>query len=161
MGLMDTLRKPAVGGPVAGLVLVIAIVLGVMNSGDDPMPTRAGDYYFDIETSKVFVADASQLPPIAAPSGAGNGMKAYVFSCSDCGDASSHFVAYIEKYSEEAKAVMGDREKLDIVDKGHQLRAGDGGEWVLASSEEGQKLISSPPATCKAKGGKTQICQPE
>ena len=35
MGLRESIGKPAVGGPIAAIMIVLAIVVGVVMSGDD------------------------------------------------------------------------------------------------------------------------------
>lgn len=62
-------------------------------------------YFYDIATGELFAADRAAQPPIDAPSGPGNGVKAIVYACGVCEPANMR-VAFLTTYSPEARAAM-------------------------------------------------------
>ncbi len=130
-------------------------------------------YFYDLGTDQLFAAPATELPPIDAPSGAGNGVRVYVYGCGDCSDA-NRFIAYLEKYTPHAKAAQ---EKLmnvgpdadpnlalgydDLMMEGGLLvRAVKGGPWVPMYSDEGMKIASEVLDEDKCKGTRLVPCLP-
>lgn len=65
------------------------------------LPTQA--YFYDLSTGALFSAALSEIPPIDAPSGGGNGVRAYVFGCGNC---ESPKVAYLATVTPDARQVL-------------------------------------------------------
>ena len=61
--------------------------------------------------------------------------------------------------TEEAKEALPFREKLEIAQAGHMYRAGDGGEWVRAGSEEGVAIVAAIREKCAGK--QLKPCNPK
>jgi len=68
-------------------------------------------YFFDVTKNELFEAPATSIAPIDVPSGQKDangepaGVRANVFSCGSC-SASNRFIAYLQKYSLEARDKM-------------------------------------------------------
>lgn len=106
-------KHPAIIAGVA--VVLVGVALWVVTStmfGGPQGPQYGETYYLDMSSGELFPASEISVPPIAAPSdkdrqgGELHGVRAYVFSCSDCADADSRFVAFVERYSPEIKAAL-------------------------------------------------------
>lgn len=138
-------------------------------------------WYFDLNTNELFVAPAGQVAPIDAPSGPFKsksgvtnlpaGVRAFVFSCTACSDASRQFIGYLEIYHPNVK------KRIDALHAGNSISIGATYEqvanstgpplvadpmvlnWVPMSGEEGNQLISSLRSTC-ADGSPPRQCNP-
>lgn len=164
------INKRAVAGFAIVVVLVIAAVM--VNTGDGDLQDQR--YFYDLETGAMFAADRRAMPPIEAPSGAGNGVAAVVLGCDGCGDLSSAKPAWLETYTDEAKQAEAqlatvDPAETDIstmmakVQDGHLVaappEAGEEPQWVGIESPQGVQLLDSiRQAACN--GGNPQLCLP-
>ena len=151
-------------------------MLGVI-AFDSAIAGRRGPvqvYFYDLNTKKLFAADSNLYAPIEAPSDieankeAGeenerqrSGVRAMVFSCTDCRKKDTHLIAYLEKYPLEAKAALEKAmENPDDVDYEalyeHELerliKAPEDEKWLPANSEEGMNLVE---------GVYRNLCQPD
>lgn len=142
-------------------VIVLAIALGLVlarGGGARTHGPRDAVYYVDLQTRQLFTA-REQLPPIAAPSG-GQGVRAYVFGCGGC-DEAQRFTAYLENYTEEARAALEEsrsvrdpaaRDALDRqIERGHTVALFDPQQelrWVPESGSAGQQVIRSFTQRC-------------
>ena len=156
MSVRETINKnPTVGFGVVGGVMAIAVMFSVMflTAGDDTGSLVYDDWYYDLESKKLFKATLGQTPPIDAPSGPNKGARAYVYSCTDCSDASSRFIGYLEFLTPESKAAESDREKDDIYRAGHMVRLEKDGdnEWVGLYTPAGEKVVDWAIEHCKGK----------
>lgn len=123
-------------------------------------------YYYDLGTGKLFLAKSNQIPPIESPSGPGpnnipQGVRAYVFSCGDCGDKTQQFVGWLEMYTPDAKqALTGPRdtskvqgpEYYELWERGHLVSMPGTNKWVRANSEDGFKVMESMQSRCGPQG---------
>ena len=156
MGLRETIAKPQVGGLVVAVILVVAIVIAMtgMDPGEE-MKTYDKLYYYDLNSSELFVEKANYAP-IKAPSG-GEGVEAFVYTCGKC-DKSEWFIAWIQKYGPDARKYLtenvGDNTTLA---KDTWVRKPDGSEWILEQSKEGIELQN----TSCPQGGSIKQCKPE
>lgn len=150
-----------------GLIVVIlaaAVAIGVINMQEESHERPQLNYYYDLNTKLVFDGPHDLIPPIDAPSakpgpdGRGAGVRAYVFSCTDCKDKSTHFVGFLETYSEQAKAKMNDPNATEAETTASIKREDDEG-WAVASSPEGQKVRTDAYKKCAA-NQRPQQCTP-
>ena len=107
----------------------------------------------------------------AGPDAEGNpaGMRAYVFSCDDCSDTSTHFVAYVERYTPEAKVKLtqmrDNPESLSEEDmyfdyeQGRLIMVPDKTSWLEANSEEAFVAQEGLMAHCPP-GSRIRSCYP-
>jgi hypothetical protein len=129
-------------------------------------------YFYDLGSDQVnpidrlFPADANEVPPIGAPSGklmpdgTPAGVKAWVFSCGNCGDRASLFVGYLESGTKEyrdaliqfRKATKGGQQvtvpPLVMSHRGQFLSLPDNIRWFEYASSTGQKIISDVETRC-------------
>lgn len=143
-------RHSSVTTLVAVVVLVVALGFVYLKT----MGTRSGQvgggaYYYDLGNGKLFVASATQISPVAAPSGKievrgkqqDAGVLAYVFKCGGCmpdeslADMTKEQVeqkgariAYLGKYTAEARKRM--TAPKDDAHPVPMMVRGDGGEMM-------------------------------
>jgi hypothetical protein len=164
MSLRDLLQKPAVGGGAAAALIVGAVVYTVFFSGPDYTGPKVETayHYYDLKSKQFFEGPMDKFSPIAAPSG-GEGVRAYVFSCSDCADTASRFTAYLFKNSEAAKKLLED--SADMTGganykawyDGQLVSKPEGGEWVNIHSPEGVAIAGTAKAKCGEKAVECRI----
>lgn len=154
---------------VAAVVILAAALALLLNSGEATVDVGQR-YFYDVESGKLFAAPASALPPIDAPSGSGNGVRAEVISCGECTDGQMRIV-YLERYNEAAiHAAQNPGVDPDIEDAGDRARhllegtlvarePGDGEDiaWYSAASPAGQAIQAEYHEHC---GGKPNACAP-
>ncbi|MFG0249180.1 MAG: hypothetical protein ACF8OB_09865 [Phycisphaeraceae bacterium JB051] len=147
----------------SAVVTIIAVVLLLVSLGVIIMtltPQRAARvvdvYFMDTSDGALFIDKSDQLPPIVAPSGK-DGVRAFVFSCGDCGDESSRFIGWLETYTPEAKKAIetpaegpeGGMDNYEVVENGHLVAApNSNGQWVMANSEPGFKIMDNVQTNC-------------
>lgn len=138
---MSALSNPKVGGPVIGVVLLLAAFLtyrALTAKGPDPggRPAVTEKFYYDTAAKKVILHPIDQPVPTGA-------VRAYVYSCGDCADESQRITSFLEKVEDETVMV----------------RAFDSEEWVARDSEVGTEVRDvekrHPCGT-----GKIHICLP-
>lgn len=146
----------------SAVVTIIAVVLLLVSLGVIIMTLtpknnlRVVDVYFmDTADGSLFVDKSDKLAPVVAPSGK-DGVRAFVFSCGDCGDEKSHFVGWLETYTPEAKkaieAPVEDPEagmgNYEVIEKGHMVADPVNKKWYMSNSEEGYKIMDMMEARC-------------
>lgn len=159
-------KNSAIASMAAIILLVVALGAVASNIfGGRGVPGPVDVYYYDLKTGELFTAKSSQFPPIHAPGSDGTGhpmgVRAYVYSCTDCSDESTRFVGYLEMYTPEAKKIlenpptMEDPDNLAAMDsfmmveeEGHLVRAMDNEMWVLQMSEEGFMIMEDVQTQC-------------
>ncbi len=130
-------------------------------------PRLTGNYYYDLNTGKLFVAATDDFPPIEAPSGPAPdgrkaGVRAYVFSCGDCDDPTKRFIGYVMRRTEGMEVVQdhiyaGDMDLGNIETHMNEVFAkdfkmGQGLEfaspqdliWHGPMTPEGRQLMAAP-----------------
>lgn len=128
-------------------------------------------YFFDLNTGLLFNGAVGTQGPIAAPSNAAEpdsspaGVRAYVYSCGQCGDAEKQYIGYLEMYAPgvpgapatpgTASAQPEPGAKLPpggalLHDAHRQLVAKPSldPEWQPAASEAGKSIISGGRKKC-------------
>jgi hypothetical protein len=81
--------------------------------------------------------------------------RAYVFSCSGCGDESKRFIGYLEMYTPQAKAALEHPQPdanllastVDIYEQGRMIR-GENTAWVRADSDKAFELLDTIMSRC-------------
>lgn len=171
MGLRVTLNQNTMIATVfSALVLIVCMFLiarGFLGS----RAAQPGDvYYYDLNTGKVFVAPASRVEPIEAPSGAGPdgkpaGVRAYINSCDTCPDLNGMDINQIEQTG-ALLAYLVVSPPLSVEEPGAMrlmpeplIRAVDGGPWVPIGSPEGLAMSKHAKGRC-ASGSGIQTCHP-
>jgi len=161
---MPSIRKaldehPTIVTIVAVLVLFGALAAIIVNLRGPSSGQRITElWYYDLNTGALFEAEAQATPPIAAPSddpgiapANGSGVRAHVFSCGSCDDADERFIAYLERYTPEAreqivrmKANPDSPEMMEMYPpdamESQLIAEPDTLEWVPMMSEAGTRI---------------------
>lgn len=170
MAWRDQLReKPAIGAGVALVLLGLAGVFAYSRMGprNAPQPFAQG-WYFDVKTGDLFAA-RNVFPPVEAPSGADQGVRAYVYSCGTC-EPSKWTIAYLETHTPEARQIM--LEPADGPDRiaarnramteGRLIAAapakGESPQWIASHQPAAQQLVANARPQCPQ--GEPILCAP-
>jgi|GEM_PF-6490851 len=164
MGLRERLRKNPMIGIVVAIVLFavasVGLVRGSRLGAEAKQP--GGQFFYDLATGELFVADLYAIAPIPAPSGFGNAVQAYVFSCGACNEA-EQFIAYLGAFSNEARKLIlktPEIERFQImaiggsvaVDSGHWIapvpKAGNAPDWITVTDPQAQRLLTIASQRC-------------
>jgi hypothetical protein len=160
----------SVAGASAMLLLAIVIWLKLPDKPAPQIVTIEKEWYYDLNTDELFVADKGLVPPIEAPSGplpSGKpaGVRAYVLSYADEPNESKRFIAFLETIaSPEIQAKWPKRR--DSVSaakrwgKGRLIRRIDDKVWFPADGALGQRLLEEAFAPNK-NGDRPVYCRPE
>lgn len=158
MGLREQLsEKPVIGIALALIVITGALWYITAQSGTKRAMNQA--WYYDLDAGERFAGEVGQVPPFTTAAGH-TAVRAAVFTCGECADKASHYLAYLEKYSDAYIAAMGDAEAFtpDIAEQGQLIRAAEGETWHTAISAEGMKIVADARARCGNTPPKT--CEP-
>jgi hypothetical protein len=171
----------------AAAVLLIGLCLWLTLRPRDGAVPDAGPatvWFYDLNTKQLYPAEPGAIAPEPTPSGpyrmpdgseSPAGVRAYVFTCTDCGDAGSRFIGYLEMYTPAVRELLRERRAhrddaappstrlSDLDDPGHSarlIRTPDDDRWVPADSDAGQAILAGLHKRC---GGdqKLRPCQPE
>lgn len=161
MGLREVAQQNRLMVAATAVILFICIVVW-MTGGGNATPLSAQVYFYDVADGTLFNADRESVPPIDAPSGPGNGVKAVVYGCGDCSE-SNRKIALLTTYSEDAKQAMATLEsgsevpsekmaKLTAAIQEGTLAAAVPAEgqpqWVSTSSSAGIALLRQARDIC-------------
>jgi hypothetical protein len=134
-------------------IFILLVVVWQLRS--DGTVKRIGDYkkewFYDLNTGKLFVAKKGLTPPIEAPSGLLPneqlaGVKAYVFSYKYEPNESERFIGFLETIDPNAEQneykfvktkVSGDKQW----GRGKLIRRVEDEEWFSANSYQGQSIL--------------------
>jgi hypothetical protein len=155
----------------ASAMLLLAVVIWLLVPGKPPpqVVTIEKEWYYDLNTDELFVAEKGLEPPIEAPSGPlpsgrPGGVRAYVLSYTDEPNESKRFIAFLETTaSPEIMAKWPKRS--DSVSaakkwgKGKLIRRIDDKVWIPADSRLGQQLLEEAFAPNK-NGDRPTYCPP-
>lgn len=168
---------------IAVVLLIVSLGIIVLNSGG-PSGGSIEMYYYDLNAKTLMVESSSALPPIQTDSGdfngVGAGVKAIIYSCSDaCGSvkagmsidelrAAGADIAYLERYTAEAKALLERQlagETLDPATE-EQVLMNDvtevsditGERWMSMDSDAGLGMMQDLAEKCS--GGTISYCMP-
>lgn len=162
LGLRETLQRNQGAVAVAAVLVIVGCVVWISTGGRGKGVSKE-IYFYDIGTKKLFAVDRKSQPPIDAASGAGNGVKAVVYSCGAC-DAAGIRIAYLSTYDAAASAALkkleaggegtADAELMSVIDQGTLVAApptGDGAlKWLPVNSEEGIAVMGQVTGACGA-----------
>lgn len=145
MGMRDAINQtPAVGGAVVIVLLAVAAFV-VLRSGPGTAPrTPQHRYLYDLASGELVTG--------AAPTSADGGrVVARVFTCGDCDDEASRFIAHLEKPNPDPDVEAGEMPNL--------IRAVDGEQWVPPVGEKAMQIAMEADAKCD---GRPRIeCYPD
>ncbi len=155
----------------ASVMLLLAIVIW-LSIPDKPLPivTIEEEWYYDLNTGKLFTAEKGLAPPIEAPSGplpdaTPAGVRAYVLSYVYEPNESERFIGFLETTtSPEVLAKLPKRR--DTVNaarkwgKGKMIRRVEDKLWIPADSRLGQQILEEAFAP-NENGERPTYCRPE
>lgn len=162
-------------GAAVVLLLAAAGLVAYQMAGGAPQ-TSAG-FFYDLETGKRFASQLGGVPPIDAPSGPGNGVRAEVFACGSCDDADAQFIGWLERYPADAKqqlvsliaeraAAADENTELTLDERIIELRrvlaevrTVDGGDWVNSQSPQADAIYDQVNTRCTG-DAKLARCRP-
>ncbi len=128
------------------------------------------DWFYDLNTGKLFVAKRGQLPPIKGPTGPlpngePAGVRAYVFSFSSEPNEADRFIGFLETTDPNVdKSSIGPIDLrvsgAEIWGKGRLIRKVEDDQWVEANSNEGRAILGETFRRNEA-GERPQYCPPD
>ncbi len=157
-----------------GAVVILVICLGAILFQLRPNTGARGPvdvFYFDLNTNQLFSASAaSQFPPIQSPTDTGSalsGVRAMVFSCTDCKKKDTHFIGYLERYTLEAKQKLEEQanmqepmyEDMYGLDNQREVKRVEDTTWTNAQSPEAEQMMSGMFSQCEP-GARPRQCFP-
>jgi len=140
------------------VLILLTTVIGLLSSGEAPkVKEYKKGWFYDLNTSKLFVAKSKLIPPIEAPSGPREngepaGIKAYVFSYKYEPNESERFIGFLETITPEARrnqansaTSRGDSaaELIKQGGEGRLIRRVEDEKWFTANSNEGRAIIEN------------------
>lgn len=178
-------RHPVAGAGLATTLLAVCLVYFVLNA-TATMGGPSKCYYFDLASGRLFTAPSGQLLPIASPSSdaavtsdlPSGGVRAYVFTCGDCGDRKSRFIGYLQTHNPRTLERMsrgghGGHSTSTALKLLYLQESADGllirafnsdanqaeGDWVPERSPQGASVYQSVSMRC-GDGGRIERCEP-
>ncbi len=160
---------------VVTVLVLLTTVIGLLSSGEAPkVKEYKKGWFYDLNTSKLFVAKSKLTPPIEAPSGPLEngkpaGVKAYVFSYKDEPNESERFIGFLEVFTPEARRNQttsaksrGDSaaELIKQWGDGRLIRRVEDEQWFAANSNEGRDIIENAFSP-NEKGERARFYPPE
>jgi hypothetical protein len=132
-------------GVIAAIVLIIAVAL-ITRSGASAPGSATSRWFYDLQTGELYVESTQGLPPLARE-GASEGVLAHVYGCGDCSQDNID-IAYLEKYSEEAKAAAAAAGDSVAARPNASLLAlvpavGEEPQWQNSEGEAAQQIVLS------------------
>ncbi len=160
-GIRDTLNNPKIGVPVAGGMILVALIVFViwLFSGSDGSDLTGKQWYYDLKTETRFVGEPAQTPPIQAPSGGQTGVIVFVKSCDGCDTLVDTYVQTLSEPAQEARKkldamldsgnITGEELTLrETISNGTLVKRPGDNNWVPFSSSEGQKIVEESMQIC-------------
>ena len=169
MSLREKLNaSPAIAAAAAAIGIVLAAIVLWWWYGGGIGSSEGKTYFYDLGSQERIVMPSGTLPPIDLPSGAGNGVEAAVFSCSDCGSDAK--VLYLIRYTDEGKrlAAMQQAGQQDtpegepigeLLARNTEIREINGTNWVPANSPAATNIMRLAAQSC-GDGVETIQCFP-
>ena len=141
-------------------VLITTALLYIWSQVAKSTPKR---FFMDEVTGEVSTRPVTAIPPLANAQGELTIVGAVYFGSADC---KSRTLAYLEKYSPEAKAALeagsqsklSDQERAMVIPAGYFIRSpAPGSKWIHPWEPDGQRIVRDAQ---RANGGSMQICNP-
>ncbi|MEM1109099.1 MAG: hypothetical protein AAGH99_10485 [Planctomycetota bacterium] len=91
-----------------GISLVVAVLAGyflITRILADPYAGPSKAYYYNLANEEIVVLSSASVPPVDMGSNE-QAVLAHMYGCGSCGDESAMQVAYLEKRSDDAKALL-------------------------------------------------------
>jgi hypothetical protein len=178
------LKRILIAVSITGALVLCVVFISSVYRGNPHVGVTGEAYFYDLRGGTVFVAPASSVPPIQAPSGNGPdgkpaGVRAYIYSCdedyadfrgmtADQVEQSGAFIGYLEKRTDYFKEYMANTERdSTAVDPAVAARMvkqpiliqklGDQ-RWVPDISPRGQKIQQAARQRCP--GTTAVLCNP-
>lgn len=149
---------------VIALIVAIAILFWYFRA-----PPSVSDlvklWFYDLSANKL-VRAGDHIAPTKSTSGA-TVVRAYIFSCGECGDAGQRYIGWLEQFNEEAKAALqksfqkttytgpsgletlNDEDIAAVIPAGsRQIRLPDSGNWVDFVSVDGVAIREKAMKRC-------------
>lgn len=129
-------------------VLLIVIVVLLIPEETVKVEEYKKDWFYDVNTGKLFVAKKGLVPPVDSPwgplaNGEPAGVRAYVFSYSDEPNETNRFIGFLEipdpNFSPES--VSSQLKGAGLWGQGKLIRKVEEEQWYPANSEEGQSIL--------------------
>ena len=158
---------------IAGALIVAVVLIALYSFGGDSSHSGSA-YFYDLNTSKVFVAPGTGFAPIETPSGPHDGQPAgvrvYIFSCKPCKSfagmtldevrAKGGTPVWFEVYTPEAKKLLeGGDKRPEVMLEGVLMRAVDSEKWVSSNSRDAVALRAKVHEICP-EGQPATACTP-
>ena len=128
------------------------------------------EWFYDLNTGKLFVAKSGQTPPIGAPSGPlpdgrPAGVRAYVFSYSYELNEAERFIGFLETVDPNAEkgvweSVKSRADSAKQWGRGRLIRRVEDTKWVPANSVRGRYILREVFHPNKS-GERARYCQPD
>ncbi len=173
--LRDTInRNSAVVSIVAVVVIIVVLALSIrsfMGGGSTiGAPSRA--YYWDTSNGTLHVRPMTVYPPLTGSTGKPTLVQAFFYTCGSCSDKK---LAYLQEYSQQAKAMLDQMIKAGQAGKpgagfGPMMQEAmmaqnsilvrspvKGSPWVPRNSRLGEQIAMPPPCPSSAK---LKFCSP-
>ena len=153
----------------AGLLL-IALVMQLIPHGAPQAQTLEREWFYDLNTGRLFAVKAGRTPPIKAPSGPRPdgrpaGVRAYVLSYTEEPNESERFVAFLETSADSESNVLAQTRPASVSEiakwgRGKLIRRPDDETWVPADSRQGQQIYAEAFAP-DDDGRRPTYCRPQ
>ena len=99
---MNQNQKPFVIGGIVAVCLAVGLVVWEVKPAGVP-PAPSSYYFYDTSNGSITTEPASAIPPLKGISGKDTLVRAFMLTCTNCGDKK---VGYLIKYNQQAKAAM-------------------------------------------------------
>jgi hypothetical protein len=152
------------------LILLVIVIWQAIPKKTVKVEKVEKEWFYDLNTGKLFVAKTGQTPPIKAPSGPlpdgrPAGVRAYVFSYSYEPNEAERFIGFLETVDPNAEKGVSEpvTSKADSSKQwrqGRLIRRVEDTKWVPADSKRGQ-LILKEVFHPNEKGERAQYCRPD
>jgi len=142
------------------VVLLIAVILCFSRDGTERIMPGDKAWFYDLNTGRLFTADAELVPPIQAPSGPlpdgrAAGVKAYVLSYAPEPAQSDRFIGFLE-----TRRTGGGLESAgDGASKwasGKLIKRVEDANWVPAAGPQGRRIMAE--AFIPNENGERPLC---
>jgi len=146
---------------VAMLLLMTSVFMIVrrIGSGGPKVAVFGGQsYFYDLSDQTLFADDNAYISPFTTPSGS-EAVRAVVYACGDCSVETDRRVAYLSRYTEDARRRLekaGNNVTAQLMDDvslhGRQValpaKSGDGPQWIDMSQPAAMRIVEYFRSTC-------------